>query len=184
VTSADDFFVKHHGELLDADAILVGAYCPENRSTIKSVYQQFIERTRYLRRDNYVFEDLLVAPFVVSHIEARQSLHIRMAGSMIRHHTVMHRPIIAFESEGQLLNTAAVARDSDLFLARSRELLVGRYLQGREETEYRPVGYQISAAKALEEQASGKMAKTIGRRLADHGAKADRRLALKKTGSN
>jgi multimeric flavodoxin WrbA len=184
VTSADDFFVKHHGELLDADAILVGAYCPENRSTIKSVYQQFIERTRYLRRDNYVFEDLLVAPFVVSHIEARQSLHIRMAGSMIRHHTVMHRPIIAFESEGQLLNSAAVTRDSDLFLARSRELLVGRYLQGREETEYRPVGYQISAAKALEEQASGKMASTIGRRLANHDATADRRLARKKTGSN
>jgi hypothetical protein len=58
VTSADDFFVKHHSELLDADAILVGAYCPEDRSTVKSVYQQFIERTRYLRRDNYAFEDL------------------------------------------------------------------------------------------------------------------------------
>src|ERR1700739_4307048 len=66
VTSPDDFFVKHHRELLDADAILIGAYCPENRATIKSVYQQFMERTRYLRRDNYVFEDLLVAPFVVS----------------------------------------------------------------------------------------------------------------------
>jgi hypothetical protein len=103
---------------------------------------------------------------------------------MIRHHTVLHRPIIAFESEAQLLNAAAVARDSDLFLTRSRELLVGRYLQSKEETEYRPVGYQISAAKALEEQASGRMAKTIGRRVADHGAIADRRLALKKTGSN
>jgi multimeric flavodoxin WrbA len=183
VTSADDFFVKHHNELLNADAILVGAYCPENRSTVKSVYQQFIERTRYLRRDNYVFEDLLVAPFVMSHIEARQSLHIRIAGSMIRHHTVMHRPIIAFESEGQLLNAAAVARDSDLFVARSRELLVGRYLQSRDETEYRPVGYQISAAKALEEQLSGRMAKTIGRRLADHGATAGRRLVSTKIGS-
>jgi multimeric flavodoxin WrbA len=184
VTSADDFFVKHHSELLDADAILVGAYCPEERSTVKSVYQQFIERTRYLRRDNYAFEDLLVAPYVVSDIEARQSLHIRLATSMIRHHTILHRPIIAFESEGQPLNTAAVARDCDLFLARSRELLLGRYLQSRDETEYRPVGYQISAAKALEERASGRMAKTIGRRLADHGAIADRRLALTKNGSN
>jgi len=156
---------------------------PKIAQPSKSVYQQFVERTRYLRRDNYVSEDLLVAPFVISHIEARQSLHIRMAGSMIRHHTVMHRPIIAFESEGQLLNAAAVARDSDLFLARSRELLVGRYLQSRDETEYRPVGYQISAAKALEEQVSGRMAMTIGRRLADHGAMADRRLASTKSGS-
>jgi multimeric flavodoxin WrbA len=183
VTSADDFFVKHHGELLDADAILVGAYCPEDRSTIKSVYQQFMERTRYLRRDNYIFEDLLVAPFVISDLEARQNLHIRMAGSMIRHHTVLHRPIIGLESDGKLLNAATVAGDSDSFLVRSRELLVGRYLQGKEETEYRPVGYQISAAKAREEQASGSMTMTIGRRLADHRAIARSRLALKKSGS-
>jgi multimeric flavodoxin WrbA len=182
VTSADDFFVKYHHQMLDADAILIGAYCPEKYSTIKSVYQQFMERTRYLRRDNYIFEDLLVAPFIVSHIEARQNLHVRMAGSMIRHHTVLTRPIIALESEGQLMNAAAVARDSDLFLQRSRELLVGKYLQGREHTEYRPVGYQISAAKAHEERASGRMTRTIGRRLADHHATADRRLANKKMG--
>jgi hypothetical protein len=75
VTSADDFFVKHHGELLDADAILVAAYCPENHAKTKSVYQQFMERTRYLRRDNYVFEDLLVAPFVVGPVETGQNLH-------------------------------------------------------------------------------------------------------------
>src|SRR6185437_13330967 len=49
VTSADDFFVKHHVELIDADAILIAAYSPENRSAIRSVYQQFVERTRYLR---------------------------------------------------------------------------------------------------------------------------------------
>jgi multimeric flavodoxin WrbA len=181
VTSADDFFVKHHVELLDADAILIAAYSPENRTAIKSVYQQFIERTRYLRRDNYVFEDLLVSPFVVSHIEARQNLHIRMATSMIRHHTVLNRPIIAFESEGRVMNAAAVAKDSELFVARSRELLVGRYLQSKEGTEYRPVGYQISAAKAREEQASGNMTHTIRRRLADHSAIAQSRIALKRS---
>jgi multimeric flavodoxin WrbA len=179
VTSADDFFVKHHGELLNADAILIGAYCPDDRSTVKSLYQQFMERTRYLRRDNYIFEDLLVAPFVVSDLDNRQNLQIRMAGSMIRHHTVLHRPIMAIESEGRLLNAATVARDSDLFLARSRELLVGRYLQSKAETEYRPVGYQISAAKAREERASGTTTQTIGRRIADHRTMAESRLALK-----
>jgi multimeric flavodoxin WrbA len=183
VTSANDFFVKHHQEMLGADAILIAAYCPKNQSTVKSVYQQFVERTRYLRRDNYVFQDLLVAPFIVSHIESRQNLHIRMVGSMVRHHTVLYRPIVALENDGHLVNGAAVARDSDLFLARSRELLIGRYLQGKEETEYRPVGYQISAAKVREEQASGRMTKAIGLRLADHHATAHRRLALEKSGS-
>ncbi|MGA7810080.1 NAD(P)H-dependent oxidoreductase, partial [Bradyrhizobium sp.] len=184
VTAADDFFVKHHGELLDADAILIGAYCCEDPSTTRSVYQQFMERTRYLRRDNYVFEDLLVAPFVVSPIEAAQHLHIRMAGSMIRHHTVLNRPILAFESDGRVVNAAAVARQSDLFLARSRELVLGRYLHGKGGVEYRPVGYQISAAKAREERASGNTADTIRRRLADHDATARSRLGLMITGLN
>jgi hypothetical protein len=184
VTAADDFFVKHHCELLEADAILLAAYCPEDPATTKSVYQQFIERTRYLRRDNYVFEDLLVAPFVVSPVGTSQNLHIRMAGSMIRHHTVLNRPILAFESEGRIVNAAAVAGQSDLFLARSRELALGRYLHGKEGIEYRPVGYQISAAKAREERASGHTADAIRRRLADHDAMARHRVALKTTGLN
>jgi multimeric flavodoxin WrbA len=179
VTSSGDFFVKHHEELLDADAILIAAYSPENRSAIRSVYQQFIERTRYLRRDNYVFEDLLVAPFVVSHIEARQNLHIRMATSLMRHHTVLNRPIIAFEREGEIINANAVAKDSDLFLARSREMLVGRYRHNKEETEYRPIGYEISATKARQERASGTMSKVLSRRVANHKATAQSRLAPK-----
>jgi multimeric flavodoxin WrbA len=184
VTSARDFFVKHHAEMLDADAILIAAHSPEKGSSIRSVYQQFIERTRYLRRDNYVFEDVLVAPFVLSDIEARQNLHIRMATSMIRHHTILSRPIIAFESEGALINQASVARDSELFVARSKELAVARYLQRRAETEYRPIGYEISAAKWLEERASGKIGRAIGHRLAEHQLSAETRLELARLGSD
>jgi len=68
-------------------------------------------------------------------------------------------------------------------VARSRELLIGRYLRSREETEYRPVGYQISAAQAREERASGRLTDSIRRRLADHDAIAHRRLASQTSGS-
>ncbi len=141
-----------------------------------------MERTRYLRRDNYIFDDLLVAPFVVSELDNRQNMQIRMAGSMLRHHTVLHRPIMAIESEGRCLNPATVARDGDLFVRRSRELLIGRYLQSKAATEYRPVGYQISAARNREEQASGVTIRAIGRRKADHSAVAQSRLILKQGG--
>jgi hypothetical protein len=101
---------------------------------------------------------------------------------MMRHHTVLNRPIIAFEQEGQIINADAVAKDSDLFLVRSREMLVGRYLHNKEATEYRPVGYDISAAKAHEERASGKLSKTLSRRVANHNATARIRLASKQNG--
>ncbi len=177
ITAADDFFVRHHAELLGADAILIAAYSPENCSRIHSVYQQFIERTRYLRRDNYVFEDLLIAPFVVSEIEARQNLHIRMATSMVRHHTVLSRPIIGLRHGGEMLNAAIVERDSDLFVARARELAIGRCLEAGEGAVYRPVGYEISAAKTREEQLSGLVGEHVRQRTAEQAMRARRRVA-------
>jgi hypothetical protein len=177
ITAADDFFVRHHAELLDADAILIAAYSPENRTAIHSVYQQFIERTRYLRRDNYVFENLLIAPFVISEIEARQNLHIRMATSMVRHHTVLSRPIIGLRRGGEMLNAAVIERDSDQFVARARELAVGRCLEAGEAAVYRPVGYEISATKAREEQLSGMVGEQVRQRMAEHAVRARRRVA-------
>ncbi len=162
ITSGDDFFVQHHDALIGADAILLGAYSPENRSEIKSVYQQFIERTRYLRRDNYVFEDLLVAPFVISEMEARQHLHVRMATSIIRHHTVVHKPLVGFVREGAFLNRDKVDQVTDRFVAAARELLIGKYLSGeKRDVVYNPVGYEISMAKAVEDRATGRMADAL-----------------------
>jgi hypothetical protein len=107
-----------------------------------------------------------------------------MATSMIRHHTILNRPIIAFENEGRLINQSSVDQDTELFVARSRQLSVGRYLQSKAETEYRPVGYQISATKWLQERASGKLGQAIGDRLADHQVTAKARLDLDRMGSN
>ena len=102
ITSKTDFFVRYHQDLVAADAVMMCAYSPEERSHVVSAYQQFIERTRYLRRDNYVLTDLLFAPFVISELSARQNLNIRMLTSGIRHHTVLHRPIIGMLHEGHL----------------------------------------------------------------------------------
>jgi len=162
ITSADDFFVKNHDALVRADAVLLGAYSPENRSEVRSVYQQFIERTRYLRRDNYVFEDLLVAPFVISELEARQHLHVRMATSIIRHHTVVHKPLVGFVREGEFLNRQKVDLVTDGFVAAARDLLIGKYLSGeKRDVVYNPVGYEISMAKAIDDRAAGRTAEAL-----------------------
>ena len=178
ITSSDDFFVKHHRALIEADAILVAAYSPENRGELKSVYQQFIERTRYLRRDNYVFDDLLAAPFVVSELEARQHLHVRMATSIIRHQTVVHRPLIGYVQDGRHLNDDKVNRTADEFVALARRLVVGRLSQkDRSAPVYNPVGYEISMAKSKEDAKSGRTAEVIGKVASDRSAAGQRRIA-------
>ena len=146
ITSADDFFVKNHHALISADAILLCAYSPKARGHVSSEYQQFIERTRYLRRDDYVFSDLLAAPFVITELGARQNLHLRMLTSIIRHHTVVHHPIIGTMHKGTLLDDNSLLDAGVGFVRAALSLKRGRQLTGRrEDLVYRPVGYEISA---------------------------------------
>lgn len=146
ITAADDFFVKNHHALISADAILLCAYSPKARGNVSSEYQQFIERTRYLRRDDYVFSDLLTAPFVITELGARQNLHLRMLTSIIRHHTVVHHPIIGTIHKGTLLDGDSLLDAGVGFVGAARSLKRGRQFIGRrEDLVYRPVGYEISA---------------------------------------
>ena len=65
-------------------------YSAVTRNKENSVYQRFIERTRYWRRSSYMIGDKLTAPFVISELNSNQNLHIRMLTSLIRHHTIIH----------------------------------------------------------------------------------------------
>ena len=52
-------------DLIDVDAVIPVTYCTTDRAGLQSQYQEFIERTRYLRRGDYVFSDILSAPLVL-----------------------------------------------------------------------------------------------------------------------
>tara|TARA_R110002124_G_scaffold55108_3_gene156070 strand:- start:5421 stop:6908 length:1488 start_codon:yes stop_codon:yes gene_type:complete len=178
IKTPGDFFVQNHAQLIQADAVLLCAYSPKDRAQVVSTYQQFIERTRYLRRDNYVFSDLLVSPFVISETSARQNLHLRMLTSAVRHHTVLHHPLIGLVHNGQMISETDLRERAASFIARARELTVGRYLHGlREDVVYRPKGYEISAQKAVEDQDSGRTRDSIQANARAHSTKARSRLA-------
>ena len=50
----------------------------EVRAGLQSQYQEFIERTRYLRRGDYVFSDMLCAPLVLEELGVCDNMQIRM----------------------------------------------------------------------------------------------------------
>ena len=139
ITTEEDFFVKNHQELIKADAVLLCAYSPEDRSELVSQYQSFMERTRYLRRDDYLFTDILMAPFVISELNARQNLHLRMMTSGIRHNTIMHHPLIAMVGDYSILNWKNIISQGLSFVDTASRL-------PRKESNvvYVPLGYTIS----------------------------------------
>ena len=145
--------------LIDTDAILLAAYSPVDRGKINSVYQRFIERTRYLRRDDFVIGDRLVAPLVISEINSNQNLHIRILTSMLRHHTVLHRPVIGMEYQNKIINWETMVEQGLSFIETASKLTAGRIRKAQnqmKETTYNPIGYTISAEKLRSDQSNGK----------------------------
>lgn len=139
INNIDDFFVINHQELIKADAVLLCAYSPEDRSKIISQYQTFMERTRYLRRDDYLFTDTLMTSFVISELSARQNLHLRMITSAIRHHTIIHHPLVAMEHREETIGWEKLIELSYNFIE-----IASRMPKKKLDVKYNPIGYIIS----------------------------------------
>ncbi len=144
-----DEFATIHEDLLDYDVIVPVALSLNDRSALTTVYQRFIERTRYLRRGDYLFTDVAIIPVVFEELGATENLHIRMLTSMIRHHTVVLKPCVGFIHEGKMLNWDSVLDIWKKNLDYARQITVGRLAASQDNNEaisYHPVGYVLSAA--------------------------------------
>lgn len=180
INSSADLFKRDHQEIVQSDAILIAAYSPIDRKGINSVYQRFVERTRYLRRDDYLVGDRLVAPLVISEVNSNQNLHIRMMTSFLRHHSVLHHPLIGLEFKGQILNSDAVIEQGVSFSKCATRLTAGRLSTPEQEIDarhYNPVGYVISAEKRENDVSLGKTGKVQGVRREIHKSVKEKRIA-------
>lgn len=149
-----DFLKSEHEHLWDVDAIVPVGYTAPDPTGIASQYQQFMERTRYLRRGDYVFSDLVTAPLVVEEVGSMDSLPLRMLTSILRQHTVLTRPLRVLRHEGRALNQNVVTSDWNRFLDVASRMTVGRLLAAVESppvAKYNPVGYILSAEKDKED---------------------------------
>ncbi len=177
-----DYFKNNHERLVGLDAIVPVGIAPRERAGVRSMYQQFMERTRYLRRGDYLFTDLLTAPIVFEEVGANDCLGIRMLTSTLRHHTVMSRPLTGYLWNGRLINRDELVEGWRAFVGRARRLAAGRLIAAAEHAatvQYNPVGYVLSAAKDKE-------AETLRRRqkmAEDRAERASREAEVRLTSS-
>lgn len=186
IKSDKDLFVRQHSDLVNVDALLLAAYSPANRGNVRSVYQRFLERTRYLRRDDYALADRLAAPLVISELGSNQNLHIRMLTSLVRHQTILHHPLIGFEHNGDVLTRNQMVEDGMSFVKCAAQLTAGRVARSGVETSqlaYNPVGYQVSAAERAEQEAKGVVSRLRKERQERHEQEQIQRVVATRTGS-
>lgn len=154
IKSKKDDVSDFHRNLLDYDAIVPVIYSNKNAQDIHSNYQRFLERTRYLRRGDYVFSDIAVAPLIIEEIGTHDNMNIRSVTSMIRHHTIISNPLMVNTLNGNILSTEFENNLSN-FLEATIKITKGRLLSYSEEVNhlrYNPVGYVLSAVKDREDE--------------------------------
>ena len=170
VQDKTDLFWRFHAELVDLDAMLVAGFSPRDQAGLSSVYQGFMERTRYIRRSDYIFSNRLVAPLVLQEVGSVENLPIRIMTSNIRHNTIMFRPVIFHLQEEKLIledqSMSALANFTDMAAQTTAGRIV-RQASAAGAPQYMPFGYTLSSQRDAEP-------KTIATRREVHAARAER----------
>jgi multimeric flavodoxin WrbA len=154
INSNSDDFEEMHRELLGHDAIIPVTLSLKNSNDVVNNYQVFIERTRYLRRGDYVFSDWVTAPLSFEEIGVQEYYSIRMLTSMIRHHTVMLKPMVGHLYEGRVLNWDQLREDFKNLIKHTHGVVAARLAEigESEASKYNPVGYVLSSDKDVEDE--------------------------------
>jgi multimeric flavodoxin WrbA len=150
VRDKNDVFSRIHTELIDLDAMLIGGYSPVGFDGLDSIYQSFIERTRYIRRSDYLFSNRLVAPLLLQDIGSNEHLSIRIMTSTIRHNTIMHRPIVFHRDDKTVIKTEKTMFDLQNFVDTAAKTTIGKLIFGaspENQTQYQPFGYTLSSQR-------------------------------------
>lgn len=154
INSKKDDFEELHNHLLGSDVIIPVIFSSKNRENVISNYQRFIERTRYLRRGDYVFSDLIVKPLIIEEVYSEENMIIRSMTSFMRHHTILSKPIHVLKHKDELIGLDLIKKDIESNIVDFSELTAQRLLKQSKsniESNYSPVGYILSAEKDKED---------------------------------
>lgn len=156
ITKRDDDMQGVYDTLRDADVIVPVTFNPIDRNGLESPYQSLMERLRFMRRSNYMLSDRLIAPLVLEEIGAGQNLHIRMITSLIRQHSIVARPMLAYIRSGVPINDVEVRQQFAALNDTARNLTRGRlllYANPTDSIEYQTVGYFSDQFENAQEKA-------------------------------
>jgi hypothetical protein len=138
-----------------------------------------MERTRYLRRGDYALSDMMVSPLIIQELGAMENLQIRMITSLIRHHTVIFRPMIGHIIDGMLFDSKKIIENFEQFISLTERLVIARlcdYLQDSQLTQYNPVGYVLDINNGKSEKRMIQRQRMVAERRIRLAAECKRRI--------
>ena len=140
IDKQDDAMSNIHNLFLESDGIVIAGLNVKRYDQLLYRYQALIERTRYIRRDNFELTNKVFASFTLNQVGARiNSLHsLKTLTSYIRHNTIFHKPIEAFIYNGEVIDDGI--EDIVQFVKMTRHITAGKKIVEPENTEYVTTG--------------------------------------------
>lgn len=136
-----DDMKKLHNKIIKNDGIILAALCKKDLAKVKSVYQIFIERTRYIRRDDFKLTNILTTAFSLNELGTHCLFNLRVLTSFLRHNTIIHKGMSNYQHKGEIIDCGSVPILKS-FVDYARYISIGREKIDIRPTHYDPIGYR------------------------------------------
>ncbi len=135
-----DDFASIYDRLVNADAVFVCGYTPASSENVKDVYHKVLERTRTIRRDNFMLSNVPIAPISLEEFPGNPLFPLKVMTSFLRHNTVICPPVSVYlNNKEQTTNIENVILD---FIGFTMRIKNGKKAsQSKDAPQYLPIGY-------------------------------------------
>lgn len=156
-----------HEEIIRNDALVI-AVLDTDTDGIRDAYQALLERTRYIRRDDWRLHNVPIAAYVVKNPDQASTYPMKILTSWMRHNTLVHPPIVhtTFDLGADAPIDASslevleeyynqdVTSELDSFVRSARRLRAASRANGPDLLSYKATGYKN---KILDQTAAERM---------------------------
>jgi multimeric flavodoxin WrbA len=152
---AEDDLQHLHDRFIDRDALIIAALDTGERG-IDDMYQTLLERTRYVRRDDWRLHNVPLAAMVVKPPERSSTYPMKIMTSWMRHNTIIHEPMVhtlldrgdelpVDNDDIDVLETHYNEKTHDsmrAFVESAKRLRAASQLNGPDRLSYKATGYR------------------------------------------
>jgi multimeric flavodoxin WrbA len=135
-----DDMKKIHKLLIKNDGIILAGLNLKDTKKLKSIYQKFIERSRYIRRDDFRLTNILTTSLSLNEIGTNDLFNLRAMTSFVRHNTIIHRGIHNYLDNSSIIDCETIPILNS-FINYSKVIKIGREKVKISSTKYSPIGY-------------------------------------------
>jgi len=140
---SDDTLQNAHEHLVGHDALIIASMDVEDETNAVDVYQALLERTRYLRRDDWRLHNTPLCTYLVKDAHVNSIIPMKVMSSWMRHNTIVNPPIEKIRyPDGVSPDTNRSAEKLAAFIDNAKQIRKGRQLAGKSQLSYKATGYE------------------------------------------